>query len=48
MLEEENIKLVGIGHELLGIEEFIRKNYFSGRIYIDSTKECYKYLGYKR
>lgn len=44
------MKLVGVGLEELGAEEFIEKEFFpeSVYIYIDEGKQCYQNLGFKR
>lgn len=47
-LDAANVKLVGVGLEELGVEEFVKDKYFDGDLYIDATQQCYKDLGYKR
>lgn len=42
------IKVVGIGLEMTGYEEFKREKYFSHDIYIDKTKAIYKAMKYKK
>ncbi|XP_043918916.1 prostamide/prostaglandin F synthase [Protopterus annectens] len=46
--EQNNIHLVGIGPEELGLQEFIDGNFFKGELYIDEKKQCYKDLNFKR
>lgn len=40
--------LVGVGLEELGVEEFVKEGFFKGELYIDSGKNCYKTLGFRR
>ena len=42
MLEENNVKLVGIGLEELGVNEFIEAKYLDGGIYIIKEQQTYK------
>ncbi|XP_005986086.1 prostamide/prostaglandin F synthase isoform X2 [Latimeria chalumnae] len=46
--DQNNIRLIGVGLEEYGVEEFVKGNYFSGELYIDEKKQCYKDLGFKR
>ena len=41
-------RLIGIGLEALGLEEFLEGQYFSGELYLDSEKKSYNKLGFKR
>ncbi|XP_075696842.1 prostamide/prostaglandin F synthase [Rhinoderma darwinii] len=41
-------RLIGIGPESLGLQEFLDGNYFSGELYLDESKQSYKELGFKR
>ncbi|CAC5360041.1 PRXL2B [Mytilus coruscus] len=41
-------RLVGVGLEELGLEDFQRGEYFNGDLYIDMKKQCYKSLGFRR
>ncbi|XP_048770157.2 prostamide/prostaglandin F synthase-like, partial [Ostrea edulis] len=47
-LEANNIRFVGIGVEQLGVEDFVKGEFFSGELYIDLKKQCYKDLGFRR
>ncbi|XP_054719294.1 prostamide/prostaglandin F synthase-like, partial [Uloborus diversus] len=47
-LDANNVRLVGIGVEELGVKEFIEGNFFAGDLFIDVEKKCYKDLKYKR
>ncbi|KAM4014988.1 prostamide/prostaglandin F synthase isoform 1-T1 [Anomaloglossus baeobatrachus] len=42
------IRLIGIGPETLGLEEFVDGKFFSGELYLDESKQSYKELGFKR
>lgn len=42
------MRLVALGHERLGLEEFVEAGYFDGPIYIDAEKRVYKALGASR
>ncbi|XP_062049052.1 prostamide/prostaglandin F synthase [Lepus europaeus] len=47
-LEQSGVRLVGVGPEALGLQEFLDGGYFSGELYLDETKQFYKGLGFKR
>ncbi|XP_060590204.1 prostamide/prostaglandin F synthase-like [Ruditapes philippinarum] len=47
-LDENNVRLVGIGLEEVGVDEFVKGEYFKGELYIDTKKEAYKALGFRR
>jgi len=47
-LDANNVKLIGVGPEKNGLEEFIEGNFFSGDLYLDETKDVYKTLGFSR
>ncbi|CAJ0929260.1 unnamed protein product [Ranitomeya imitator] len=40
--------LIGIGPESLGLKEFVDGNFFTGELYLDESKQSYKELGFKR
>lgn len=42
------MRLIGIGLEELGLEDFQKGEYFKGDLYIDMKKQCYKDLGFRR
>ncbi|GFS29626.1 hypothetical protein NPIL_414791 [Nephila pilipes] len=48
ILDANNVQLIGIGVEELGVEDFINGKFFDGDLFIDSEKKCYTDLGYKR
>jgi len=45
--EAINVGFVGVGHERLGIEFFIKEKYFDGDLYLDETKQLYTAFGTK-
>uniref|UniRef100_T1J4C5 Uncharacterized protein n=1 Tax=Strigamia maritima TaxID=126957 RepID=T1J4C5_STRMM len=47
-LDAHNIRLIGVGVEEFGLQGFLEGNYFAGEMYVDTKKECYRRLGYKR
>ncbi|CAG7834496.1 unnamed protein product [Allacma fusca] len=47
LLRAHNIRLIGIGLEEIGYQEFLEKKYFDGDIFLDTNHEQYKALGYK-
>lgn len=47
-LDANNVRLVGVGVEELGVEEFVQGKYWSGELYIDQKKSSYKALGFRR
>ncbi|KAG9481943.1 prostamide/prostaglandin F synthase [Eleutherodactylus coqui] len=42
------IRLIGIGPERVGLQEFVNGKYFTGELYLDESKQSYKELGFKR
>lgn len=46
--DQNDVHLVGVGPEELGVKEFMDGQYFKGDLYIDEKKQCYKDLGFKR
>jgi len=40
--------MIGVGVEELGVEEFVKGNFFDGELYIDTQKKSYQDLGFKR
>jgi len=47
-LQQNNIKLIGIGVEKLGLDDFIKGGFFTGELYIDETKKSYEAMGFKQ
>jgi len=48
ILDSNNVKLVGVGLEDLGVEEFLEGKFFDGELFIDTDKKSYNALGFKR
>jgi len=48
LFQANDIRLVGIGLEELGVEEFVKGEYFAGELYVDSKKTTFAALGYKK
>ncbi|XP_077106554.1 prostamide/prostaglandin F synthase [Ranitomeya variabilis] len=42
------VRLIGIGPESLGLKEFVDGKFFTGELYLDESKQSYKELGFKR
>ncbi|XP_070207988.1 prostamide/prostaglandin F synthase-like [Littorina saxatilis] len=47
-LDAKGVRLIGIGLEDLGLEDFQQGHFFDGELYVDTKKETYKLLGFKR
>lgn len=47
-LNKNNIRLIAVGLEDFGYEEFVQGNYFKGELYIDIDEASYKEIGYKK
>ncbi|XP_077836245.1 prostamide/prostaglandin F synthase isoform X3 [Macaca mulatta] len=48
LLDQHGVRLVGVGPEALGLQEFLDGGYFAGELYLDESKQLYKELGFKR
>ncbi|XP_054297022.1 LOW QUALITY PROTEIN: prostamide/prostaglandin F synthase [Pongo pygmaeus] len=48
LLDQHGVRLVGVGPEALGLQEFLDGDYFAGELYLDESKQLYKELGFKR
>jgi len=48
ILDKNQVKLIGVGLEQLGVEEFIEGKFFQGDLFIDEKKQSYNELGFKR
>ena len=48
LLKARNIRLIGVGLEEEGIQDFLDGNYFAGEVYIDPKKEQYRALAFKQ
>lgn len=47
-LKEANVRLVGVGLEKLGVEEFIEGKFFDGDLFVDADKSSFKALGFQK
>lgn len=47
-LEANGVKMVAVGLEQLGAEEFVEQKFFDGDVFVDEKKKTYQDLGYKR
>jgi len=47
VLSQANVKLIGVGLEPLGVEEFVEQKFWAGELYIDEDKKAFKDLGFK-
>jgi len=47
-LDAHNVRLVGIGVEELGVQEFMDGKFFDGDLFIDTEKKCFKDMSFKR
>lgn len=47
-LDARHVRLIGIGVDEVGVEEFVKEKFFSGELYVDIKKQCYKDMNYKR
>ena len=41
-------RLIGVGLEQLGVEEFVEGKFFSGELFLDLEKKTYAKLGFQR
>ncbi|XP_047421625.1 prostamide/prostaglandin F synthase [Sciurus carolinensis] len=48
VLDQHGVRLLGVGPETLGLQEFLDGGYFSGELYLDESKQFYKELGFKQ
>uniref|UniRef100_A0A8C7CG24 Prostamide/prostaglandin F synthase n=1 Tax=Neovison vison TaxID=452646 RepID=A0A8C7CG24_NEOVI len=48
LLDRHGVRLVGVGPEALGLQEFLDGGYFSGELYLDESKQFYRELGFRR
>lgn len=48
VLNQNNVRLLAVGLEEFGYEEFVQGNYFTGDLYIDIDEASYKQIGYKK
>ncbi|XP_004407418.1 PREDICTED: prostamide/prostaglandin F synthase [Odobenus rosmarus divergens] len=48
LLDQHGVRLVGVGPEALGLQEFLDGGYFAGGLYLDESKQFYRELGFRR
>lgn len=48
VLNKNNVRLLAVGLEDFGYEEFVQGNFFKGDLYIDIDEASYKEIGYKK
>ena len=46
VLDRYNIRFIGIGFDSSHVQPFVEGQYFSGELYVDIDKSCYKALDY--
>jgi len=47
-LKKNNIRFIGIGFDAKHLKTFVQGNVFDGELYVDSKKQCFKALQFKR
>ena len=47
-LKKHNVRLIGVGPELLGLQDFLEGKFFDGELFVDESKESYEKLGFDR
>lgn len=47
-LDAAGVRVVGIGHEHTGLDDFRNGEYFKGELFVDEERNAYKALDYKR
>ncbi|KAM7540893.1 hypothetical protein Aperf_G00000036975 [Anoplocephala perfoliata] len=47
-LQGKGVRLIAIGHDKDGLEEFKAGNFFDGELYLDESRDTYKSLKYER
>merc|ERR1712110_1001859 len=47
LLDQHDTRLVGVGLEKFGVEEFVAGKYFNGDLFVDEGKKSYQDLGFK-
>jgi len=48
LLDEHEVRLIGVGLEEFGVEEFVAGNFFDGELFLDTQKKSYEDMGFKR
>lgn len=47
-LDAHGVRMVGVGLEELGVQDFVDGKFWDGELYIDTKKKAFKTMGYKR
>jgi len=42
------VRLIGVGLETLGVEEFLDGKFFAGELFVDESKESFQRMGFKQ
>lgn len=42
------MRLIGVGLETLGVEEFLEGKFFAGELFVDESKESFQRMGFKQ
>jgi len=42
------VRLIGVGLETLGVEEFLEGKFFAGELFVDESKESFQRMGFKQ
>ena len=42
------MRLIGVGLETLGVEEFLEGKFFDGELFVDESKESFQRMGFKQ
>lgn len=48
VLSQANVRLIGIGLEPGGVEEFVERKFWAGELYINENSKAFEDLGFKR
>ncbi|CAF0714769.1 unnamed protein product [Brachionus calyciflorus] len=48
ILDQHNIRFVGVGFDSRFVKPFVEEGYFAGELYVDPEMECYKALQFQR
>ncbi|XP_018006418.1 prostamide/prostaglandin F synthase, partial [Hyalella azteca] len=47
-LQAANVRLLAVGLEDVGLDDFLAGNYFAGEVVVDIDQRCYKALGFRK
>jgi len=48
LLDQHDVRLIGVGLEEFGVEEFVAGKFFDGELFLDTQKKSYEAMGFKR